>query len=68
MITTQILEIWPGGARGAVLPSAAQAELARRFGLDRLPVRRRLVCHWHRDRDGRLAGLWEFDIDFVLRR
>jgi hypothetical protein len=25
----------------------------------RTPDRRQLLCHWRRDRDGRLVGLWE---------
>ena len=41
------------------------AELGRQCGLDRLPEQRRLVCHWHRDGEGRLAGVWEADIGLV---
>ena len=25
----------------------------------RAPDRRQLLCHWRRDRDGRLVGIWE---------
>ena len=44
------------------------ADLVRLFALDRLPARRRLVCHWHRDTDGRLVGVWEPDFAAAPRR
>ena len=44
------------------------ADLVRLFALDRLPVRRRLICHWHRDADGRLIGVWEPDLAAAPRR
>lgn len=43
MIAAQILEIRPAGARDAVPPFTSEADLARRFGLDRLPAQRTLV-------------------------
>ena len=65
MTTAQNLEIRPASGRAAVPLLATESELARQFGLDRLPVRRMLVCHWHRDKGGRLAGMWEADIGLV---
>ena len=65
MTTAQIFEIRPAGGPDAVLPPVAQTELARPFGLDRLSAQRRLVCYWHRDQEGRLAGIWEADIGLV---
>jgi hypothetical protein len=65
MTTAQIFEICPAGGLDAVPAPVAQTELARQFGLDQLPARRRLVCYWHRDREGRLAGVWEADIGLV---
>jgi len=44
------------------------ADLVRLFALDRLPARRRLACHWHRDADGRLIGVWEPDLAVAPRR
>jgi hypothetical protein len=65
MTTAQIFEIRPAGAADAVPAPIAQTELARQFGLDRLPAQRRLVCYWHRDQKGRLAGMRETDIGLV---
>ena len=65
MITAQIFEFHLAGAGDAVPPPVARTELARKFGLDRLPEQRWLVCHWHRDGEGRLAGVWEADIGLV---
>ena len=50
--------------RSAVAPRAISlattTDFVRLFALDRLRVdRSRLVCHWHRDADGRLACVWE---------
>ncbi len=37
--------------------------LVELFALDRLPAQRpRLVAHWHRGADGRLACTWEPDL------
>jgi len=48
---------------GVVQSTAAVTDLVRLFALDDLPpVRRQLVCHWHRDAGGRLACTWEPDI------
>lgn len=65
MTTAQIFEMRPTRGPDALPLAGAKAELARKFGLDRLPGRRMLVCHWHRDRGGRLAGMWEADIGLV---
>ena len=58
-----------GGARASTILVRARTEsdltpdeLARLFGLDRLPFERRLVCGWHRDGAGRLACAWEIDV------
>jgi hypothetical protein len=57
-----ILEFRPAAVSGFVRPST-KADLVRLFALDDLPARRRrLVCHWRRDADGRLACIWEPDI------
>jgi hypothetical protein len=63
MITAEILEIRPATAPDIVRPRPASAtpagaELVRLFGLDRLPARRPLGCHWQRDPEGRLASFW----------
>jgi len=45
------------------------ADLLELFALDRLPVHRpRLVAHWHRQADGRLACAWEPDVSSATRR
>ena len=56
--------IRPADAPGAVEKVEkrdARRDLTRLFALHRLPGRPRLVCHWHRDIDGRLAAAWELD-------
>lgn len=65
MTTAQICEFRPAGGRDVVPSAVAQTELARQVGPDRLPAQRRLVCHWDRDGEGRLAGVWEADIGLV---
>jgi len=61
-----ILDFRPPGAAAA---RDARRDLARLFALDRLPAERpRLVCHWHRDADGRLAAAWEHDVAPDSRR
>jgi hypothetical protein len=52
--------------RSATAPNAVSLkdtrDLVHLFALDPLRVDRpRLVCHWHRDADGRLACAWESD-------
>ena len=47
---------------GIAPPDVAAIDLTVRFGLDRLPADRRLVCRWAREIDGRLACHWEPDI------
>ena len=57
-----ILEFRPTVVSGFI-QSPPRVERVRLFGLDDLSVRpRRLVCHWRRDADGRLACIWEPDI------
>ena len=54
---------------GVVQPTATVTNLVRLFALDDLPAtRRQLVCHWHRDADGRLACTWEPDIALIPQR
>ena len=48
-------------ATPAAVSNTAAHDLVRLFALDRLPARRRLICHWHRDTDGRLTAVWEHD-------
>ena len=74
------LTVLKGGLAPAVRSSCAAADpfiihtsetatdLVGLFGLDRLPARPQLVCRWHRDRDGRLACLWEPDIVAIPQR
>jgi hypothetical protein len=54
--------------RAVVRPSSIvrnAAYLLDLFALDRLPAQRpRLVAHWHRQPDGRLACAWEPDLSF----
>ena len=60
----------PAAAPGAAIDTTAvrgvarstAGDLVRLFGLDRLPTRRRLICHWHRDAEGRLTAVWEVDV------
>jgi hypothetical protein len=40
----------------------SDTDLIGLFKLDRLPSDRRLICHWHREPDGRIACYWEPDI------
>jgi hypothetical protein len=47
--------------RPAIAPSTTNFVL--QFALEAKPVSaQRLVCHWHRDADGRLVCAWESDI------
>jgi hypothetical protein len=52
----------PAVAPGVAAVNAPAIDLVELFKLDRLPAEHRLVCHWHRERDGRLACSWEPDI------
>ena len=65
MITAQNFEVRPGGGPEALEQPLARDQLARRLGLDRLPAQPKLVCYWHRDREGRLTAMWEADIGLV---
>lgn len=48
----------PAIASGIVAPNATNLVLL--FARDRIPVSaHRLVCHWHRNADGRLVCTWE---------
>lgn len=60
-MTAAILAVRPAAVPGIVAPKGA-ADLERLLALDCPPSGRRLVCHWHRDADGRLACVWEPDI------
>jgi hypothetical protein len=60
-MTAANLDVRPAVAPGIVAPSATNLVLLS--ALDRMPVSaRQLVCHWHRDADGRLVCAWEPDI------
>jgi hypothetical protein len=62
-MTAAILAIRPTAPLGIALPKGGTTDLVRLLALERLPAsRQRLVCHWHRDADGRLACRWEPDI------
>jgi hypothetical protein len=59
--------------RPAVRPAhavfnASATDFVRLFALDRLHARSRLICHWQRDAQGRLAGAWEPDLAALPRR
>jgi hypothetical protein len=62
-MTAAILAVRPAAVPGIVSPKGA-TDFVRLFALDRSRGRR-LVCHWHRDADGRLACIWEPDIAAV---
>ena len=50
--------VGPTIASGIVAPNATNLVLL--FALDRIPVStHRLVCHWHRNADGRLVCRWK---------
>jgi hypothetical protein len=61
-MNTTILKLRPAARPDLALGGTAD-DLVTLFGLDRLPARRpRLVAHWHRQPDGRLACVWEPDL------
>jgi hypothetical protein len=58
-----IPDIRPAVEPGGMSPNAAEIDLVRLFALDNRPAaRRRLVCHWRRQPDGRLACIWQPDL------
>jgi hypothetical protein len=60
-MTAANLDVRPAIVPGIVAPSTTNLVLLS--SLDRMPVSaRQLVCHWHRDTDGRLVCAWEPDI------
>lgn len=61
-MNTAFLVFCPAAAPATAVSHKAADELARLFALDPLPVRRRLICHWQRDADGRLTGVWETEL------
>jgi hypothetical protein len=61
-MTAAILDLRPATTPDVIPPRKATTDLVRLFALDRLPERRRLVCHWRRGPDGRLACFWEPDL------
>ena len=68
-MTTAILDLRPAARPGINRPDEGTRDLVRLFALDRVPkARRPLVCHWHRDADGRLVCIWEPDIPPVPHR
>jgi len=59
-MTAANLDVRPAVAPGLVAPNATNLILL--FALEEEPVAaQRLVCHWHRDADGRLVCAWESD-------
>ncbi len=55
------LNVRPANASRVVAPNASNLILL--FALDRIPIStHRLVCHWHRNADGRLVCAWEPDL------
>lgn len=61
--------IGPAAEPDVVPTHTATIDLVRLFALDRVPAgRRRLVCRWHREADGRLACIWEPDIVALPQR
>jgi hypothetical protein len=64
-----VRDIRPAAEPGAAATTAVANDLVRLFALDNLPAaRRQLVCHWHRQPDGRLACSWEPDIAPIPHR
>jgi hypothetical protein len=63
-----ILDAGPRAKPGSIPFNAAAIDLTARFGLDSLSSDRRLVCHWVREIDGRLTGIWERDIIAIPQR
>jgi hypothetical protein len=63
-----IFDAAPTVEPGTVSPNAAAIHLTVLFGLDRLSWERRLVCHWRRQPNGRLACQWEPDIVPIPQR
>ncbi len=68
-MTTAILDTRLA-ARPVLAPAGGgTADLERLCELKRLPARgQRLVCHWHRQADGRLSCVWEADTALVPTR
>jgi hypothetical protein len=62
----RLLDIRPAAMQGIV--STEAADLGWLFSLDRPSGGRRLVCHWRRQPDGRLACTWEPDIVLIPQR
>jgi hypothetical protein len=60
-MTTAILDFRPA-APGLAASERSGIDLVRLLALDRLPAKRPLLCHWHRDGDGRLSCAWEPDL------
>jgi hypothetical protein len=56
----------PAAAPGVTSANSAVIDLVRLFALDPLPAsRRRLVCHWRPQPDGRLGCTWEPEIVLI---
>jgi len=68
-MTTAILDLRPAARPDINRANGDAPDFVRLFALDRAPrARHPLVCHWHRDADGRLACIWEPDIFPVPHR
>jgi hypothetical protein len=60
-MTAENLDVRPATAPGVVTPNSTNLVLL--LALEAKPVSaQRLVCHWHRDADGRLVCAWESEI------
>ena len=60
--------IAPGTVSGPGAIDRGTTDFVRLFALDRLRAdRRRLVCRWRQDADGRLSCSWEPDIVLYWR-
>lgn len=63
-MTAAILDLRPAAPPGIVPRKGAASDLLRLLALDQPPAGgRRLVCHWRREADGRLACVWKPEID-----
>ena len=67
-MNTAFLVFRPAAAPAPQVSHKAADDLVRLFALDRLPVRRQLICHWQRDAAGRLIGVWETELVHARHR
>lgn len=69
-MTTAILYLRLAARPGIAHATEATSDFVRLFALDDClsDGRSPLICHWQRDADGRLACIWEPDIQPVPHR